>query len=67
MKKNLGTIDRILRLLLAGTLTVLYFTQLISGPAAVALVIATVILAATSFMSFCPLYVPFGLSTRKKS
>jgi phosphotransferase system glucose/maltose/N-acetylglucosamine-specific IIC component len=67
MKKNMGTIDRAIRILLAIVIAVLYFAGLISGIAAVILGIFAVIFLLTSSVSFCPLYVPFKLSTRKKS
>ena len=67
MKKNMGTIDRAIRILLAIAIAVLYFAGLISGIAAVILGIFAVIFLLTSSVSFCPLYVPFKLSTRKKS
>ncbi|MFC1551897.1 DUF2892 domain-containing protein [Candidatus Latescibacterota bacterium] len=67
MKKNMGTIDRAIRVLLAVVIAVLYFIGAITGMAAVILGIFAVIFLLTSSVSFCPLYVPFKLSTRKKS
>jgi Na+(H+)/acetate symporter ActP len=58
MKKNVGTTDRVIRVLLAVVVAVLYFTNQISGTLAVILVL-------TSVVSFCPLYLPFKLSTKK--
>lgn len=66
MKKNMGTIDRSIRVLLAIAVVVLYLLGLISGTAAIILGIFAAIFVITSFMSFCPLYVPFKISTRKK-
>lgn len=66
MKKNMGNIDRIIRILVALVIVALYFTNQISGTVAIiGLVLASVFIL-TSFISFCPLYLPFGLSTRKK-
>ena len=66
MKKNMGTVDKAIRILLAIVVVVLYFTHVISGTLAIILLILAGIFIATSFISFCPLYLPFGLSTRKK-
>jgi len=65
MKKNMGSVDRIIRILVAVVITILYFTHQIGGTTAIILGLLAVIFVATSFMSFCPLYYPFGISTRK--
>ncbi len=67
MKKNMGLIDRTVRTLLAVIIAILYFTNQITGAAAIILGLFAVIFLVTSFMSFCPLYLPFKLSTLKKS
>mgnify|MGYP000315342445 CR=1 FL=1 len=66
MKKNMGTIDRLLRTLIAIVVGVLYFTDVITGTTAIILGILAVVFLLTSFLSTCPLYMPFGLSTRKQ-
>jgi hypothetical protein len=66
MKKNMGSADQIIRILIAVGIAVLYFTGTISGTLALILGVLAVVFVATSFMSFCPLYLPFGISTRKK-
>jgi hypothetical protein len=66
MKKNLGTIDRVLRVLFAVVVAILYFTGTISGTVGLILLIAGLILAVTSFITFCPVYYILGLSSRKK-
>ncbi len=66
MKKNMGQIDRISRLRLAVVVAVLFFTKQITGTAAIVLGILAIIWILTSFISFCPLYVPFKISTKKK-
>lgn len=66
LNQNMGTLDRIIRLVVASLIAVLYFTGNLSGLAAIILGILAVIFVATSLISFCPLYLPFGLSTRKK-
>ena len=62
----MGKADRILRILLAVVIAVLYFTDSISGTAAIILLILAGIFILTSFVGFCPLYAPFRISTRKK-
>ncbi|CAN5213922.1 hypothetical protein BH09BAC3_BH09BAC3_25970 [soil metagenome] len=66
MKKNMGSADRVIRILVAVAVIALYFGNLISGTTAIVLLMLAGIFILTSFMSFCALYLPFGLSTRKK-
>jgi K+-transporting ATPase A subunit len=66
MKKNMGSIDRVIRLGIAVVIAVLYFTGVISGTIAIVLGILAAVFIATSMVSTCPLYLPFGLSTRGK-
>ncbi len=63
MKKNMGTIDRVIRVLLAVVVIILYLTGTISGTAAVILGIFALIFLVTSAIGFCPLYVPLNIST----
>jgi hypothetical protein len=67
MKKNLGSADRIIRALLAILLGTLVLTGELTGTRAVVLGIVAVFLLATSTVSFCPAYLPFKISTMKKS
>ncbi len=67
MKANMGTIDRIARVVLAATVGVLYFLNVISGTVAIVLGAVAVIFVLTSLVGTCPLYLPFGLSTRKNA
>lgn len=66
MKKNMGNIDKIVRILVALIIIILYFMHQISGTLAIVGLILSGIFILTSFISFCPLYLPFGISTRKK-
>jgi DUF2892 family protein len=66
MKKNMGTADRVVRILIAIAIAGFYLANQISGTAAIALVALAGVFILTSFMSICPLYLPFGFSTRKK-
>ena len=66
MKRNMGTVDKVIRILVAVVVVILYFTHVISGVLALVLLILSAIFVVTSLLSFCPLYLPFGLSTKKK-
>jgi hypothetical protein len=66
MKKNMGTIDKVIRILVAVVVVVLYFTHVISGTLAIILLALSAIFILTSIISFCPLYLPFGINTGKK-
>ncbi len=66
MKKNMGTIDRAVRGLVAVVIAVLYFTGAISGTLAIILGVLAVVFVLTSLVRTCPLYLPFGLSTIRK-
>jgi len=66
MKRNMGTIDKAIRILVAVVVVILYFTHVITGTLAIVLLALSAVFVVTSFLSFCPLYLPFGLSTRKK-
>jgi hypothetical protein len=66
MKKNMGQIDKIIRGILAAIIAILYFTNVISGTVALILGAFAIIFLLTSFVSFCPLYTPFGINTRAK-
>jgi len=61
MKKNVGTIDKVVRILAAILITVLYFTDIIT--VGIVFVVLAAVFAITSLISFCPLYAIFGLST----
>jgi hypothetical protein len=56
----------VIRILVAVVVVVLYFTHVISGVLAIILLALSAIFVVTSLLSFCPLYLPLGLSTRKK-
>ena len=64
--KNMGTMDRTIRVAIAIVIAVLYFSGNLSGLTATILGILAVIFVVTSFVAFCPLYTVIGLSTCKK-
>jgi hypothetical protein len=63
MKKNMGNLDRTLRFLAAAALIALFYNGTISGTWGIVLVVLAVVFFLTSFVGFCPLYVPFGIRT----
>ncbi|EIA08482.1 hypothetical protein HJ01_02204 [Flavobacterium frigoris PS1] len=62
----MGLLDKSIRGILAAIVAILYFSNVISGTAALVLGALAIIFLITSFISFCPLYAPFGISTRNK-
>ncbi len=63
MKKNMGSADKIIRIIIAAIIGLFYFTGTISGTLGIVLLVLAGIFVLTSFISFCPLYAPFGIST----
>ncbi len=63
MKKNMGGADRIIRILIAAIVVALYYFEVINGTLGIILLILAGIFVLTSFVSFCPLYTLFGIST----
>lgn len=66
MKKNMGMFDRIIRIVISLILIALYFTNVITGVLGIVLIALAIVFTLTSFISFCPLYFPFGFNTCKK-
>lgn len=66
MKKNMGTIDKTIRTVIAAVIAILFMTKVITGTLAIILIAFAAIFLLTSFISFCPLYLPFGINTGKK-
>ncbi|MBT8400929.1 MAG: DUF2892 domain-containing protein [Rhodothermia bacterium] len=67
MKKNMGTVDRVLRVGAAVLVLVLYLAGQITGAAALILGIVAVVFVLTSAVGSCPLYLPMGWSTRREA
>ena len=65
MKKNMGSADRIIRTIIAVVIAILYFTNVITGTLGIVLLVLGGVFLLTSFISFCPLYAPFGIKTNK--
>ncbi len=66
MKKNMGSIDKKIRLVIAAIFAALYFSGMVSGTLGIVLLALATIFALTSLISFCPLYLPFGINTAPK-
>ena len=66
MKKNMGGMDKFLRLIVAVTFLMLYLLGIISGTLGIVLLVLAAVFLLTSFISSCPLYIPFGINTRTK-
>ncbi len=67
MKKNMGITDRIIRILAAITVIVLYATGVLTGVWGIVLLVFAGIFILTSLFGVCPLYMPFGINTQCKS
>lgn len=65
MKKNMGTIDQIIRLALAAVIAILYLTGIVPGVIGIILIVIALIFAVTSLIGFCPLYTLLKISTCK--
>lgn len=66
MKKNMGSVDRIVRVVIAAVILILFLTEVISGTLGIVLLALAAIFVLTSLVKVCPLYLPFGISTCKK-
>ena len=66
MKRNLSNTDRIVRVVLAALLAYLYFGGVVTGTLGIVLLVLGVVFLFTAAVAFCPLYLPFKLSTYKQ-
>lgn len=65
MKANMGSIDRIIRIIIALVFFILKLTGIVEGITANILVALGVVFLLTAAISFCPVYLPFKFSTKK--
>jgi hypothetical protein len=65
MKKNMGSIDKIIRFIFAAVFVVLYFTGIVTGIWGIVLLVFAGVFVLTSLISFCPLYPIVGMNTSK--
>jgi hypothetical protein len=63
MKKNMGSADRIIRVIIAAIIATLYFTNVLTGTLGIVLLVLAGVFLLTSIVKFCPLYAPFGINT----
>ncbi|MBL87553.1 MAG: hypothetical protein CMO82_12950 [Winogradskyella sp.] len=66
MKKNMGSLDKGIRIVIAIGIALLYYFNVIEGTLAYVLMALAIVFLLTSFISFCPLYLPFGWNTCKR-
>lgn len=66
MVKNMGKLDKTLRIAVAVIITILYFTHVINGTLAIVLGIFAIIFLLTSLVGTCPLYIPLNINTNKE-
>ena len=66
MKRNVGIIDRAVRILIAIVIIVFYFAHIITGTLAIVLLVLSVVFILTGLIRFCPIYLPFGINTWNK-
>jgi hypothetical protein len=66
MKANMGSLDRLVRVIIAITIGVLFYLGYLKDTLGIVLLIIAAIFLLTSLVSFCPLYAPFRLNTKGK-
>ncbi len=66
MKSNMGSTDRMIRLVVAVIVLVLFMTDVISGTLGWVLIAIAAVFTLTSMINFCPLYTVLGISTKKR-
>ena len=66
MKKNMGSTDKGIRIVVALIIAALYYFNVVEGILAYILMAFAIVFLLTSFISFCPLYLPLGINTCKK-
>ena len=59
----MGSIDRLIRIVLAVVLASLYFMGIVPGTLGIVLMVVSAVFALTSLVSFCPLYTLLGINT----
>ena len=66
MKRNMSNLDRIIRVIVAAVFSFLYFGNIVTGTLGIILVVLAAVFLLTALISFCPLYLPFKISTYKE-
>jgi hypothetical protein len=63
MKKNMGTADKAIRIVIAAIVVGLFYAEVITGTLGIVLLVLSGVFVLTSLISFCPLYTLFGINT----
>jgi len=63
MKKNMGSTDRLLRVVIALGIIGLSLAGILSGALAIVLLVLSAVFLVTAIIGFCPLYAPLGINT----
>ena len=63
----MGSIDKLVRLFIAIVLIILFYKEVLTGTIGIVALVLALVFALTSLISFCPLYLPFGINTAKKA
>ena len=66
MKRNMSNLDRIIRIVVAAVFAYLYFSGIVTGILGIILLVLGVVFVLTSVVAFCPLYIPFKISTHQE-
>jgi Inner membrane protein YgaP-like, transmembrane domain len=66
MKLNVGSTDRAIRVLVGLVLIALGLFHVVTGTWAIVLYVIGAIQVITGLVRFCPVYLPFGISTARK-
>ena len=66
MKANIGSLDKVIRIILAIAFAMLYITKMVEGTLGIILLVVGAVLLLTSIINFCPLYAILGWSSGKK-
>ncbi len=66
MKTNMGSIDKIIRVIVSILLVILFSTDVIQGTMGWVVIAIAAVFTLTSIVGYCPIYSIFGFNTKKK-
>ena len=66
MKKNMGSLDSMIRIIVAAVIAMLFYLQVLTGTWSIVLGAFAIIMVITSLVGICPLYMLFGTSTKRE-
>ena len=67
MKKNIASADRVIRVMIAFVIVLLFVNHIVTGTFGIVLMAIAVIFTITSFINFCPIYYLLGIKKWQKS